>query len=114
MRGPNLADRVISLDAALVALMGAITMEEAYRAVEWRAVFLVAAILPVGMAIERTGGPTSLIFSRQGAPHMARSEDQIARISQRPAPARPICRSAISCCSPARSPYSHAYRRPEG
>ena len=30
-------------------------MEEAYRAVEWRAVFLVAAILPVGIAMERTG-----------------------------------------------------------
>ncbi len=41
--------------ATIVALMGAITMEEAYRAVEWRAVFLVAAILPVGIAIERTG-----------------------------------------------------------
>jgi len=41
--------------ATLVALFGAITMEEAYRAVEWRAVFLVAAILPVGIAIERTG-----------------------------------------------------------
>ncbi len=41
--------------ATIVALFGAITMEEAYRAVEWRAVFLVAAILPVGIAIERTG-----------------------------------------------------------
>ena len=41
--------------ATLVALFGAVTMEEAYRAVEWKAVFLVAAILPVGIAIERTG-----------------------------------------------------------
>ena len=39
----------------LVALFGAITMEEAYLAVEWKAIFLVAAILPVGIAIERTG-----------------------------------------------------------
>ena len=41
--------------ATFVVLLRAITMEEAYRAVEWKAVFLVAAILPVGIAIERTG-----------------------------------------------------------
>jgi len=41
--------------ATLVVLLGALKMEEAYRAVEWRAVFLVAAILPVGAAMERTG-----------------------------------------------------------
>ncbi len=42
--------------AVLVAASGAITMQEAYRTVEWRALFLVAAILPVGIAMERTGG----------------------------------------------------------
>jgi di/tricarboxylate transporter len=41
--------------ATLAVLLGAITMEEAYRAVEWRAIFLVAALLPVGIAMERTG-----------------------------------------------------------
>ncbi len=41
--------------ATFVVLVRVISMEEAYRAVEWRAVFLVAAILPVGMAMERTG-----------------------------------------------------------
>lgn len=41
--------------ATLVILSGAIKMEEAYRAIEWRAIFLVAAVLPVGMAMERTG-----------------------------------------------------------
>ncbi|MDA2925792.1 SLC13 family permease [Acidobacteria bacterium AH-259-G07] len=41
--------------ATLVLLAGALTMEEAYRAIEWRAIFLVAAILPVGFAMERTG-----------------------------------------------------------
>ncbi|MFN8178744.1 MAG: SLC13 family permease [bacterium] len=39
-----------------VVLVGAITMEEAYRAVEWRVLFLVAALLPIGMALDRTGG----------------------------------------------------------
>ncbi len=41
--------------AIMVVLTGSITMEEAYRTVEWRAIFLVAAILPVGIAMERTG-----------------------------------------------------------
>jgi di/tricarboxylate transporter len=41
--------------ASLVVLSGALTMEEAYRAIEWRAIFLVAAVLPVGIAMERTG-----------------------------------------------------------
>ncbi len=41
--------------ASLTILSGAITMPEAYRAIEWRAIFLVAAVLPVGVAMERTG-----------------------------------------------------------
>ena len=41
--------------ASLVILAGALTMQEAYRAIEWRAIFLVAAVLPVGFAIERSG-----------------------------------------------------------
>jgi len=41
--------------AVLVVASGALTMPEAYRAVEWRAVFLVAALLPVGAAMERSG-----------------------------------------------------------
>lgn len=41
--------------ATLVVLTRALKMREAYRAVEWRAVFLVAAILPVGVAMERSG-----------------------------------------------------------
>ena len=41
--------------ATLAILFGTITMEEAYRAIEWRAIFLVAAILPLGFAMEKTG-----------------------------------------------------------
>ena len=46
--------------ASLVLLFGALTMEEAYRAIEWRAIFLVAAVLPVGFAMDRTGAATLL------------------------------------------------------
>ena len=41
--------------AVFVVLSGALTMPEAYRAIEWRAIFLVAAVLPVGVAMERSG-----------------------------------------------------------
>ena len=41
--------------ASLVLLFRTVTMEEAYRAIEWRTIFLVAAVLPVGFAVERTG-----------------------------------------------------------
>ena len=38
-----------------VVLSGAIRMDEAYREIEWRVVFFVAAILPLGGAFERAG-----------------------------------------------------------
>ena len=41
--------------AVVSVLFGALTMEEAYKSIEWRALFLVAAILPVGSAMESTG-----------------------------------------------------------
>ncbi|MDJ0836082.1 MAG: SLC13 family permease [Acidobacteriota bacterium] len=44
--------------AVAVVLSGAITMEEAYRSVEWRTLFLVASILPVGLALEDSGAAT--------------------------------------------------------
>ncbi len=46
--------------AALVVLAGALSMEEAYRAIEWRAIFLVAAILPLGIAMKSTGAASLL------------------------------------------------------
>ena len=52
--------------ASLVVLAGALTMEEAYRAIEWKAIFLVAAILPVGIAMERTGAAELLAQSVTG------------------------------------------------
>lgn len=41
--------------ASLVLLSGAVSMKEAYRSIEWKAIVLVAAILPVGIAMENTG-----------------------------------------------------------
>jgi di/tricarboxylate transporter len=49
--------------ASLAILAGALTMQEAYRAIEWKAIFLVAAVLPVGVAMERTGAAQFLADS---------------------------------------------------
>ncbi len=39
----------------LMVLTDCLTMEEAYRAIEWKAIFLIAGMLPLGVAMERTG-----------------------------------------------------------
>jgi di/tricarboxylate transporter len=41
--------------AALMVLFGCLTMDEAYRHIEWKAVFLIAGMLPLGTALDHTG-----------------------------------------------------------
>lgn len=41
--------------SALLVLTRCIPMEEVYRAIEWRAVVLIGAMLPMGLALEKTG-----------------------------------------------------------
>jgi di/tricarboxylate transporter len=41
--------------AALMVLAQCLTMEEAYRFIEWKAVFLIAGMLPLGTALDETG-----------------------------------------------------------
>lgn len=43
------------IGAALMILTGCLNMDEAYRQIEWRAVFLIAGMLPLGLAMEQTG-----------------------------------------------------------
>jgi di/tricarboxylate transporter len=39
----------------LMILTGCLTMEEAYFSIEWKAIFLIAGMLPLGIAMEKTG-----------------------------------------------------------
>jgi di/tricarboxylate transporter len=41
--------------ASLMVLFKCISMEEAYRAIEWKVVFLIASMLPLGAALENSG-----------------------------------------------------------
>jgi di/tricarboxylate transporter len=43
------------IGVALMILTRCLTMEEAYRYIEWKAVFLIAGMLPLGIAMEQTG-----------------------------------------------------------
>ncbi len=41
--------------ALLMIITRCLTVEEAYRSIEWKAVFLIAAMLPLGMSMQKTG-----------------------------------------------------------
>ncbi len=41
--------------ATLMVILGCLSMDEAYRSIEWRAVFLIAGMLPLGIALDHTG-----------------------------------------------------------
>jgi di/tricarboxylate transporter len=43
------------LGAVLSILAGCLTADEAYESVEWKSVFLIAGMLPMGIAMEKTG-----------------------------------------------------------
>ncbi len=40
---------------SIMVLTGCLTMEHAYRAIDWRAIFLIAGMLPLGTAMQDTG-----------------------------------------------------------
>jgi di/tricarboxylate transporter len=48
------------MGAVLMILLGCLTMEEAYRFIEWKAVFLIAGMLPLGIAMQQSGAASFL------------------------------------------------------
>jgi di/tricarboxylate transporter len=43
------------IGSVLMVLTGCLTMDEAYQSIEWRSVFLIAGMLPLGLVMETTG-----------------------------------------------------------
>jgi di/tricarboxylate transporter len=43
------------IGATIMILLGVLTMEEAYRFIDWKTVFLIAGMLPLGVAMQSTG-----------------------------------------------------------
>jgi di/tricarboxylate transporter len=43
------------IGGTIMVLVGCLTMEQAYRAIDWRAIFLIAGMLPLGTAMQSTG-----------------------------------------------------------
>jgi di/tricarboxylate transporter len=54
---------VLMIAALLMVLAGIIHVDEAYEAVDWRTIFLIAGILPLGIAMETSG--TALLLADQ-------------------------------------------------
>ena len=51
------------MGAVAMVLLGCLSMDEAYQSIEWRSVFLIAGMLPLGMAMQSSG--TALFLARQ-------------------------------------------------
>jgi len=76
--GPFSIGEVMLAGAITMIIFRVLTMEEAYRVIDWRIIFLVAGMLPLGIAMTKTGvtallattltnllhpyGPTALLF----------------------------------------------------
>jgi di/tricarboxylate transporter len=63
---PDLVGEVLLTGAVGMALLGIITMDQAYQAIDWRTVFLVAGMLPMGVAMAKTGAASLLANSLFG------------------------------------------------
>jgi di/tricarboxylate transporter len=48
------------IGCVLLVLTGCITLEEAYRSIEWRVIFLLAGVLTLGVALEKSGAAHSI------------------------------------------------------
>jgi di/tricarboxylate transporter len=60
---PTLIAEIMLSGAIGMILIGALTMDNVYRSMEWRSLFLVGGMLPLGVALTKTGGAALLANS---------------------------------------------------
>jgi len=58
---PDLIAEIMLSGALMMVLIGTMSMDQAYHAIDWRSLFLVAGMLPVGVALNKTGA--SILFA---------------------------------------------------
>jgi len=62
--GTNLALSVAGLVALLILVIGRVMhIDEVYKAIEWKTIFLVAGLIPLGVAFEKTGAADFLAIA---------------------------------------------------
>lgn len=70
----NIAEIMLTGAVAMV-LIGTMSMDQAYRAIDWRSLFLVAGMLPLGVALNKTGASAmfanAILSNLGGAGHLA-------------------------------------------
>ena len=69
----NIAEIMLS-GAVMMVLIGTMSMDQAYRAIDWRSLFLVAGMLPLGVALNKTGASSmfadTILSNLGGAGHL--------------------------------------------
>jgi di/tricarboxylate transporter len=72
---PNLIAEIMLSGAIAMVLIRTMNMDQAYRAIDWRSLFLVAGMLPVGVALTKTGASAifanALLSALGGLGHLA-------------------------------------------
>src|SRR6185295_9737832 len=68
---PDIVAEIMMSGALVMLLSGALTMDQAYGAIDWKSIFLVAGVLPLGTAMVKSGAAqmlaTALINTLGGA-----------------------------------------------
>lgn len=57
---PEAMGPIFVIGALIMVLLNILTMDRAHHAIDWRTIFLVAGMLPLGLALQRTGAATLL------------------------------------------------------
>lgn len=57
---PSLITEIMFGGAMAMVLIGIMSMDHVYRAIDWRSLFMVAGMLPVGVALDKTGAAALL------------------------------------------------------